>query len=283
MREELTTPLAANGPSYRIPRRSSGMDPNTRRLAIVAGGIGGALLLLVAGWSVTGHHRTGIPVIEAAAGPVRVKPENPGGMEVFVGEDGDAKDGKEAMAPGAEAPNPQALRAQELQPPAVPPAPVAAPALVAAPEAPAQRVAMSATQPAPASGPQAPVAAIPEPSSAPPARAAAPTARTAAPAAPAAAAAAPVSAAAAGAAGGSGAQVQLAALNTEQAALAEWERLARKMPDLLSGRRPAVTRTEREGRTYFRLRTGGFADVAQATTFCQRLREKGAGCSLASF
>jgi hypothetical protein len=78
-------------------------------------------------------------------------------------------------------------------------------------------------------------------------------------------------------------QVQLAALPSEEAAMTEWQRLSRKMPDMLGARHPAVSRIERDGKTYFRLRTGGFTDVAQATAFCQRIREKGTGCTIASF
>jgi hypothetical protein len=82
---------------------------------------------------------------------------------------------------------------------------------------------------------------------------------------------------------GGATQVQLAALTSEEQAMAEWARLSHKMPELFGVRHPAVTRTEHDGKTWFRLRTGGFADVAQATAFCQRVREKGAACAIASF
>ena len=75
----------------------------------------------------------------------------------------------------------------------------------------------------------------------------------------------------------------MAAVPSEEGAKTEWDRLAKKMPDLLSGHRPAFSKTERDGRTYWRLRTGGFSDIAQATAFCERVRAKGGGCSLASF
>jgi hypothetical protein len=59
--------------------------------------------------------------------------------------------------------------------------------------------------------------------------------------------------------------------------------LAKKFPDLLGGRRPAISHIDRDGKTYYRLRTGGFSDTAQAAAFCQQVREKGAPCSIASF
>ena len=79
------------------------------------------------------------------------------------------------------------------------------------------------------------------------------------------------------------AQIQLAAVGTEDAAMAEWQRLAKKLPDLLGNRRPVISRTERDGKTYWRLRTSGFTDVAQANAFCGQLKSRGANCALATF
>ena len=80
-----------------------------------------------------------------------------------------------------------------------------------------------------------------------------------------------------------GTLVQLAAVSSEEAAQSEWQRLAKRMPDLLSDRRPVVQRSERDGRTIWRVRTGGFTDTADATAFCVRVRGKGGACSIASF
>jgi hypothetical protein len=77
--------------------------------------------------------------------------------------------------------------------------------------------------------------------------------------------------------------VQLAALDSEAGANAEWQRLSQKLPALFGDRKPVVERTQQNGRTFWRLRTGGFADMAAATEFCQQLRTKRIGCSLANF
>lgn len=75
-------------------------------------------------------------------------------------------------------------------------------------------------------------------------------------------------------------QVQFAAVPTEGAADAEWQRLQRQMPKLLSSRQPVITKVERDGHTFWRLRTGGFANAAQATGFCRQVRAAGRDCSI---
>jgi hypothetical protein len=209
---------------------------------------------------------------------VRVKPDNPGGLTVAGQDDetfsstGAADAGK--LAPAAEAPALQALRAQERaeesharppHPAATPPAtPLATP--LAAP--PAQPVSLPpAEKSVPAS---VPVSAMPEHRTTPAAPRTGPSA-----AASHATEASPAS--------GHAAQVQLGALLTEAAAQEEWARLNRKAPDLLAARRPDISRMEHSDHPLWRLRTGGFADVAEATLFCQHARAKGVPCSIAAF
>ena len=80
-----------------------------------------------------------------------------------------------------------------------------------------------------------------------------------------------------------GTLVQLAALDTETLAHAEWQRLRGQMADLLGTRQPVFQRIERDGHTLWRLRVGGFPSIADATRFCERVRAKGAACELATF
>ncbi len=260
-------------PSYRRPARR-GLDPASRRLVLIAGGIGAALLVVFLVGSLGGRQRQGVPVIEANSGPIRVKPQDPGGMKIAdeeesivsgAAESGGATQSAPArLAPPPEVPAPQALRAETAPQPATPPATTAAPA-----QAPSAPMASASTASAPPSSAHAPAAAGAggAAGTAPRAKAASESSRE-------------------HEAGREHAHrfgVQLAALRSEDEARQEWERLAHKMPDLLAGKRPAIARTEREGQTYWRLRTGAFADAAEATAFCQRVRAKGAGCTPAAF
>jgi len=116
-RDELDIPIPAMAPSYRpTARRGDMMDPATKRLAIFAAIIGAALLGLVAAWAVTSRHRGGVPEVDAPAGPIRVKPADPGGMHVAdAGESilSGESNTKQTLAPAPENPAPQGLKAQE--------------------------------------------------------------------------------------------------------------------------------------------------------------------------
>jgi hypothetical protein len=252
-------------PTYRAVR-SRGMDPGTKRLALIAGGLGGALVLVIGGSSLFGHH-SGVPVVQADVHPVRAKPDNPGGMQVAGANDpilsGESGPQNDKLAPPPETPEPQALHT--ATPTSPPPSPSA-----------------TTPEPTPPAAATPPVAAAPPPSS--------PEVPQAAPAAvPAAAPASaprltPVEhkAAPAPAQRGKPAEVQLAAVSTEQAAKSEWNRLVKKFPELAS-HKPQMIKAERGGHAIWRLRTAGFSDTAQATAFCEHVRAKGGGCSVASF
>ena len=97
-------------PSYRQQRRSGGLDPDIKRMGLVALALGGAVAALAGLWSVASHHHGGgVPVIEAAAGPLREKPADPGGMKLAAGDDIGTEDGQDALAPPAETPQIGAL------------------------------------------------------------------------------------------------------------------------------------------------------------------------------
>ena len=72
--------------------------------------------------------------------------------------------------------------------------------------------------------------------------------------------------------------VQLGAVPSEHAAEQAWQRLKQKMPDQFSGHEPIIARAERDGRVFWRLRTGGFSDMADAVSFCDHVRQGGGDC-----
>jgi hypothetical protein len=244
---------------------------------MVAGGLAavvgvGALL----GWGVTRMTATRqIPVIEADSRPVKIRPDDRGGLRVpnqdeiiFERRTGGAGfDRSGRLAPAAEAPNLDALRAATAPPPA--------PRVTeAAPEAvpPATSPAFQAPQPAPAplSVPAAPQGTLPAAVTVPAAPAGpAPVVAPAVPAPP-----------APRIAPGGSVAVQLGALDSEAGARTEWDRLARRAPELLNGRGPQIMRFDRPDKpTMWRLRTGGFSPEA-ARDFCAEVRAKGGACAV---
>jgi len=251
--------------TYRVPHRGRGMDAGTRRLTFIAAGLGAALLAIVGGYSAMHRHHGAVPVVQADQGPTRFKPDNPGGMEV-------AGAGNEVFSGGSD------TDVGKLAPPPETPAPQ--PRTAPTSPAPAAAAPVATVPPEPAK-PGKPVAVASAAKPATAASAAKPAAVTTAPGKP--AAAATTATAAKPDKTGKAAAVQLAAFPTEDAAKAEWQRLQKRMPDVLGSRQPAFSRTEHDGRTWWRLRTGGFADTTQAVQFCEHVRAKGATCSVADF
>jgi cell division septation protein DedD len=251
------------------------MDPDTRRLVMFAGGLGTVLVVLIGASTFVGHHNGEIPVVSADTTPIRVKPASPGGMKIDGAENDvfsggtDTADSRLAAPP--ENPDAKALHAAAAPPDAAAPAAaMQAPTPAAAkPQStasvPVDRLAAGSTPigSTPAARPAVTAAAQPAPADSARPHVAAPESHP------------PVS--------GRRAMVQLAALPTEDAAHVEWQHLARRMPDLLNGHQPSFSRAERGGHTFWRVRTSGFADTAQARAFCDHVRAKGGGCSVADF
>ena len=281
-------------------RGREAMDPATRQLALLAGGIGTVLLVLIGGWMLSGRHAGTIPVIEAPPGPVRFKPIDPGGMQalgaqapsIAEGPPGAGAGGSQTLLPRPEAARPDTLQAEmdavrpkAVSPPtrsASPPPPTPTPSsesptsVPPAPAAPSPSPSPSSQAPGlQAPGLQAPALQAPAPRAAPPAHApvAAPAdklLRTDADPVPARRRT-------------NGPAVQLAAFGSAAAAQSEWSRLCRSHPALFSGRSPEIDQADHEGRTIYRLRTRGFAGSAEATSFCEQARAQHVACTLAAF
>ncbi len=73
-------------------------------------------------------------------------------------------------------------------------------------------------------------------------------------------------------------QVQFSATNSEASANAEWQRLTRFLPELLGRRTLDLSQTIHDGQVFWRVRTGGFGNPAEANFFCSEIRGKGFSC-----
>ena len=260
--------------SFRVPRRHDSKTGNPRIMAYVAAGLVITIGAFVVVSGLAGaRHGTGLPVVEADSRPLRVKPDKAGGMAMEGGDEAllaDEKGGAITLAPAPEAPAPAALKKQALE---------AAQAEAARMEA----ARMAATRPEAAQAeaakrgahPAAPTIAAAVPPPAPPL--APKPVVVAAQTAPAHAALATPAAVKPAAAPG-GASVQLAALVSEHGAQAEWDRLAKKFPGLFAGHKPVITKLERDGKTFWRLRTAGFPTHTAAMSFCEKAKASGQGC-----
>jgi cell division septation protein DedD len=72
--------------------------------------------------------------------------------------------------------------------------------------------------------------------------------------------------------------VQLSSGPTSDAAVAEWRRIQKHIPDLLADREPIMFQSDNPGGMRWGVRTAGFTDLAAAKSFCQSVSARGFSC-----
>jgi SPOR domain len=186
-----------------------------------------------------------VPLIRADERPTKIKPENPGGMEI---PDRDKliytqkRAAVEHLLPPPEKPMPR------------PTAPPSAAAPFGSPQLPLATTAAGAANPAPQAHPQQPAGKLP-------------------------AKAGSVAAKPAAAQQAAGARIQLASVRSEEAARQEWDRIRRANPDLLGSASANFVRADLgEKGVFYRLQT---APVLDADRICGELKRRNIGCIIA--
>jgi len=263
-------------PGYRsAPQRRA---EEMRRMLMIGGAAALVVLLCVIGYFVVaGGGSDSVPLIQASTKPVKEKPDNPGGLTVSTPSGALPGEGGQnlSLAPPPEKPDPEALAAQAKQEQSAPArsAPVATPAVPNASTAPSPT---TATAQAPAvSIPSVPETAAPPGQKQsmnvpPPSKEQAKVHNLAQEYTP------------SPGAGGS-VKVQLAALDSKDAAERAWQHLQHRMPGLLAGRHPIFVEATVNGHTYWRVRMAGFRTRSDADKFCQDVRAHGGACAIAAF
>ena len=71
---------------------------------------------------------------------------------------------------------------------------------------------------------------------------------------------------------------QLGAYDSVAVAQSEWERLSGRFDDYLDGKKRVIQKASSGGRTFYRLRAMGFADLSDARRFCSALVAENADC-----
>jgi hypothetical protein len=183
-----------------------------------------------------------VPLIKADPQPIKVKPDQPGGLVVpdrnmLIYSERAGGPPVEKLLPPPEQPAARAV----TPPPAAPPQPQVAAAPPAAPAAP-----FTPQQIAPAAHPAArPPAAL-------------------------------------GAAKGGHIRIVLASLRTPDEARAEWQRLKKASPDILGKMTADAVRADLgEKGVWYRIEAGSFAQPAAAERVCRDLKARHLGCSVA--
>lgn len=229
-----------------------------------------------------------VPLIQADNAPTKVRPDQPGGMDVpnqdkliydRLAPGQNAPSNVERLLPPPEAPMarpeppppPPAQQTESMLPEGAPPAAPLAP--TPAPRAPVQQVAPDIQPP--------PIVAQRPPTPLTPAAPAAPVqqAKPAAPSPPPAnVASVPPPASASPAAAGS-MRVQLGAVRSREAAQQEWERLQKANKDLLGKLTLNVSQANLGDRgTFYRVQAGPVGDQQAASDLCAKLKARNVSC-----
>ena len=285
--------------------------PRFRLLHLLIGLLVLACLALIVplGLDFFGSEESGeIPVIQAQQQPDKVRPEEPGGLQVphqdvqvLNPPSGDSADPQvERLLPPPETPEPLPIPNEgvaALETPAapeltLPPAAEIAPEVPASPseaasESSAAAEAVSTPEPATTESAAAPAASEPEPSSAQQAAEAMASEGTGSTEAAPAASEAPAEAATtqeaalppATAPAGEGIYIQLGSLGKRDGVSAEWARLQKAFPDFLGDMELAVQTVTLEGRgTFHRIQTGPFPNRGTAEEMCAFLKSSDQAC-----
>jgi len=72
--------------------------------------------------------------------------------------------------------------------------------------------------------------------------------------------------------------VQLGAYDSADIAATEWVRLSGRFPDFFDGKDQIIQQAQSGGRTFYRLRAQGFADLSDARRFCAEMSAQDAAC-----
>ncbi len=72
--------------------------------------------------------------------------------------------------------------------------------------------------------------------------------------------------------------VQLGAFDSADIAATEWLRLTGRFPEFFDGKEQIIQEAASGGRTFYRLRAMGFADLSDARRFCSAMSAEGAAC-----
>lgn len=317
---------ADDGYEYGYEEQQDYAEPPARRrgiinAAIVAGGLAvfGGIIFYAYNQGMRAGTESVAPILRAEAGPTKIRPEEPGGMEVphqdklvYDRLNPAANQGGgeiERLLPPAEAPmerpraepespseEPMMPMAEEGEgelagaapPPAAEPAPAPVPPQRPVQQQPAYQPTTPATtapapvqQHSPATPPPSVASSKPQQLVPPPPQATTPKPAQQVAAAPVAPKPAPAPAPVpAPAAAGGTVRLQVAAVDSEAKAASEWSRLQKKFPGELGGLSMRTVRVDLGAKGIFYRIQGGPVDETRAKQICAALSAQGAGCVL---